>query len=51
MDLCALAGELWTDDVLGDGIDEDQTIEGFDLAPIRRALNSCVNIFNLYGRF
>ena len=27
------------------------TIEGFDLAPIRRALNSCVNIFNLYGCF
>lgn len=26
-------------------------IEGFDLAPIRRALNSCVNIFNLYGCF
>jgi len=25
--------------------------EGFDLAPIRRALNSCVNIFNLYGCF
>ena len=30
----------------------DESIEeGFDLAPIRRALNSCVNIFNLYGRF
>jgi len=29
----------------------DDTIEGFDLAPIRRALNSCVNIFNFYGRF
>jgi len=27
------------------------SIEGFDLAPIRRALNSCVNIFNFYGRF
>ena len=26
-------------------------VEGFDLAPIRRALNSCVNIFNLYGCF
>ena len=26
-------------------------LEGFDLAPIRRALNSCVNIFNLYGCF
>lgn len=29
----------------------DFPIEGFDLAPIRRALNSCVNIFNLYGCF
>ena len=25
------------------------TNEGFDLVPIRRALNSCVNIFNLYS--
>jgi hypothetical protein len=31
--------------------DEILTKEGFDLAPIRRALNSCVNIFNLYGCF
>jgi len=31
--------------------DLDIRIEGFDLAPIRRALNSCVNIFNFYGRF
>jgi len=30
---------------------EHHIIEGFDLAPISRALNSCVNIFNLYGRF
>ena len=28
-----------------------KALEGFDLAPIRRALNSCVNIFNLYGCF
>ena len=27
------------------------TIEGFDLVPISRALNSYVNIFNIYGRF
>ena len=27
MNLCALAGQLWTDDVLGDGIDEDQTVD------------------------
>ena len=33
-------------------IDGNEIIfEGFDLAPIRRALNSCVNIFNLYGCF
>jgi len=25
--------------------------EGFDLVPISRALNSYVNIFNIYGRF
>lgn len=29
----------------------EHILEGFDLAPIRRALNSCVNIFNLYGCF
>ena len=28
-----------------------QAIEGFDLVPISRALNSYVNIFNIYGRF
>jgi hypothetical protein len=27
------------------------TNEGFDLVPISRALNSYVNIFNIYGRF
>ena len=27
------------------------TSEGFDLVPISRALNSYVNIFNIYGRF
>jgi hypothetical protein len=29
----------------------DMTSEGFDLVPISRALNSYVNIFNIYGRF
>lgn len=40
------SGKLWE-------LDEIPTLinEGFDLAPIRRALNSCVNIFNLYGCF
>ena len=30
---------------------DELIIEGFDLVPISRALNSYVNIFNIYGRF
>ena len=45
----------WISSVIKKDNDEkrvgNKALEGFDLAPIRRALNSCVNIFNLYGCF
>ena len=37
--------------IVDPGIAEALTFEGFDLVPISRALNSYVNIFNIYGRF
>ena len=39
------------DDVVDEKDIEQIKKEGFDLAPISRALNSCVNIFTFYGRF
>ena len=33
------------------GINVFQILEGFDLVLVNEALNSCVNIFNLYSGF
>ena len=48
-DLCAVVfssyqGIIWWKD-------DEEIKEGFDLVYVDKALNSCINIFNIYSRF